>query len=48
MGEDLVTVAVREDVVVEGRECQWPVEKLPPNMQMKLSNAGGTIGLCAW
>ena len=36
-----MTVAVMEDVVVEGRECQWPVEKLPPNTQMKLTNAGG-------
>ena len=31
MGEGLMTAAVREDVVVEDRECQWPVEKLPPN-----------------
>ena len=28
MGEDLVTVAVMEDVVVEGRACHWPVAKL--------------------
>jgi hypothetical protein len=34
-----MTAAVREDVVVDGRECQWPVEKLPANMQMKLTNA---------
>jgi hypothetical protein len=31
-----MTAAVREDVVVEGREGQWPVEKLPPNRQIPI------------